>query len=47
MVYVEWFDYEKNEWCLSRMNIFKAIFCTLFDKHLGCNIVSKKNIKFY
>lgn len=47
MIYVEWFDYEKEKWCLSKMNIFKAIYCVLFDKYLGCKFVSRKNIQFY
>jgi hypothetical protein len=47
MVYVEWYDYKNSEWALSRMNIFKAIFCILFDKCLCCKIVSKKDIIFY
>ena len=49
MVYVEWFDYENEKWCLSKMNIFKAIYCVLFGKYLGykIEIVPRKNIQFY
>ena len=47
MVYVEWFDYNKEKWCLSKMNIFKAIFCILFDRYLGCSIVSKRKIEYF
>jgi hypothetical protein len=47
MVYIEWYDYENNCWQLSKMNIFKALFCVLFDVELGCRIVPRNQIKFY
>ena len=47
MVYVEWFNYDNEKWCLSKMNIFKALFCVLFDRYLGCSIVSKRKIEYF
>lgn len=47
MVYIEWYDYENNCWQLSKMNIFKALFCVLFDVELGCRIVPRSQIEFY
>ena len=47
MVYVEWFNYDNEKWCLSKMNIFKALFCVLFDRYLGCSFVSQRKIEYF
>ena len=44
MVYVEFYD---CGWHLAKMNIFKALFCVLFDTELSCRIVPKNEIEFY
>lgn len=44
MVYVEFYD---CGWHLAKMNIFRALFCVLFDTELSCRIVPKNEIEFY
>ena len=47
MVYIEWYDCEKDCWQLGKLNIFRALYCVLFGAELSCRIVPRSEIKFY
>ena len=44
MLYVEWYN---CGWHISKMNIFKALYCVLFGAELSCRIVPRSEINFY